>query len=177
MYKYSIAIKKCNIVSPRPILKKLLKDIGYPSCSETPKEMMVLGEPIGVMLPPRFAPTIKPHHICFPRLSVSMPLTIGAKDVERGMLSITEDASPESHMMAIDALNGVPPIRLDSPSETISINPILSIPLIMMKSPDRKRMLDQSMSLNTLLGSFPCTISIRHPPDNATKAGVRLMFS
>ena len=58
MYMYSIDIKKCSNVSPKPILKNLLKDIGYPSCSETPKAMMVLGEPIGVMFPPRFAPMI-----------------------------------------------------------------------------------------------------------------------
>lgn len=62
MYRYSIDIKKYNIVIPNPIVKNLLKDIGYPPCSETPKAIKVLGEPMGVMLPPRFAPITNPHH-------------------------------------------------------------------------------------------------------------------
>lgn len=104
---------------------------------------MVLGDPMGVILPPRFVPITSPHQRVVHDSSTNKPLTMGTRDVERGMLSMIEETTPDSHMMEMDAFNGVFPRRLDSPWETISMIPIFPYPLIMINRPPRKRMVDQ----------------------------------
>ena len=86
-----------------PSFRNIVKLMGYPSCSEIPMVMTLLGDPMGVMLPPRFAPIASPHQRSLEDSSTTKFLTMGDRDEERGMLSTTEEAIPESHIRFMEA--------------------------------------------------------------------------
>lgn len=81
-----------------PSFRNMVKLMGYPSCSEIPMVMTLLGDPMGVMFPPRFAPITSPHQRSLEDWSTTKSFTMGAREDERGMLSTTEEANPESHI-------------------------------------------------------------------------------
>ena len=140
------------VVIPRQIFKKRLNDIGYPSCSATPRAIMLLGLPIGVKQPPMLAPRTSPHQTSFPTPSVIQRLIIGANVAVRGMLSITPDGRADSHMTAIDFSMYSPSIRSNILIDSISMRPTLSILFMTTKRPARKNTVDQSIPARARAG-------------------------
>jgi len=89
------------MVTPKQILKNLPKVMGCPSRSETPSTMMLLGEPIGVRLPPRFAPTTRPHQTSGETPPLTQLDRMGVKVAASGILSTSPEGIPDSHITAI----------------------------------------------------------------------------
>ena len=86
-----------------PSFRNIVKLMGCPSCSEIPIVITLLGDPIGVIFPPRFAPITSPHQSSFEVAFAARSLTIGDREEERGILSTTEETNPESHIRFMEA--------------------------------------------------------------------------
>lgn len=99
------------MVIRKQYLKTVESLIGLPSISETPRARILLGEPIGVKLPPRFEPTTSPHHVFFERPSDTQDLMIGANAAVNGILSIRTEGKADSHITVMVRKLGHLPAR------------------------------------------------------------------
>ena len=109
------------MVIRKQYLKKVENLIGLPSIFETPRTRILLGEPIGVKLPPRFAPTTSPHHVFSEIPPDTHNLMIGANVAVNGILSIRPEGKADSHITVLGRKLGHLPAIPSMPSDITTI--------------------------------------------------------